>query len=103
MLKHSFLSIVFVFFANFIFSQSTTTAQDNPNLTFEKKIEGTYEIIILDPKITEVFTNDFMKIIEEKREDNKDVTYDVSRYTRFLIYSRARINSPGFIKNKTNK
>lgn len=103
MLKQSFLTILFIFFINFGFSQNVTNKEEKPSLTFEQRLEGTYEIIIMDPKKQEVFTTDFLKIIEEKREENRDVVYDVSPYTRFLIYSRAKINSPGFIKNKTNK
>lgn len=87
-----------------IFSQNNTTDLKNPpDLSLEQKLEGTYQIIIMDPKRQEVFTTDFLKIIEEKRENNRDVIYDYSPYTRFLIYSRSKINSPEFIKSKTNK
>jgi hypothetical protein len=100
--------LILVFFCGKVsFAQVSNTATNDlgptEQISFEKKIEGTYEIIILDPKIQEIFTYDFLKIIEEKREEDRDVIYDVSQYTRFLIYSRSKINSPEFIKNKTSK
>lgn len=69
-------------------------------LSLEEKMEGTYQIIITDSKITEAFTTDLLPIIESKRHDTEDVYYEISKYTTIRIYSRAKINSPEF---KTKK
>lgn len=103
MLKQSLLTILFVLFANLVFSQNNNDKKEKSQLSLEQRLEGTYEIIIMDPKKQDVFTTDFLNIIEEKREENIDVVYDYSRYTRFVIYSKAKISSPGFIRNKTSK
>jgi hypothetical protein len=48
----------------------------------------------------EVFTTETLKEIEARRGEHQDVVYQVSQYTTIRIYSRSKINSPGFKKNK---
>ena len=71
-------------------------------LSLEEELEGTYQMIANNSKVVEAFTTDLLKIIESKREDNRDVTYQVSQNTSVIIFSREKINSKEFKNKKSN-
>ncbi|MGZ3904673.1 MAG: hypothetical protein ACXVC6_13310, partial [Bacteroidia bacterium] len=74
----------------FLIFSATGLAQQNNNsqkqLT-EKDMAGTYEIIPKG-KIEEIFTTDIFQQIEKRRDDTKEVMYDVSPYTTIRILPR---------------
>ena len=98
-----------LFFASaFLFCLSTFYSQTNSakeplnvpkEVSLEEKLSGTYEIIPNNFKVTEVFTTEMLQVIEAKREEHQDVIYKYSEYTTIRIYSRSKINAPGFRKN----
>ena len=86
----------------FLFLSFTGSAQLNTpsqkTLT-EQDMAGTYEIIPKN-KIEEVFTTEIFQEIEKRRDDTKEVMYDVSPLTTIKILPRSVINSPSFVKPK---
>lgn len=85
-------------------SQVTNNAVNELNsskkLTLEQQLEGTYLVVANDNKVVEAFTTDLLQIIESKREDSRDVTYQASKNTSIIIYSREKINSQEFTNKK---
>jgi len=96
--------LMFLFGFNIAFSQTTTNSENELNsskkLSLEEEMEGTYQIVVNDSKITEVFTTDIFKVIESKREDNRDVTFWAGKYTSIIVFSREKINSQEFKNRK---
>lgn len=99
------ITLTLMFTLNIAYSQVKANPVNKLNpakeVSLEEKLEGTYQIISNDNKIVEVFSIDLLKIIEAKREDNRDVTYQASQNTSVIIFSREKINSKEF-KNKKN-
>jgi hypothetical protein len=62
---------------------------------------GTFQFISREGQPQEIFTSDVLKLIEEKREEDKEVVIVLSENTRVRILSRKTISSPNFepIKN----
>lgn len=95
---------MFMFTLNIAHSQTTNNSEIELNsskkLSLEEEMEGTYQIVANDSKITEVFTTDIFKVIESKREDNRDVTFWAGKYTSIIVFSREKINSQEFKNRK---
>lgn len=92
---HLLITLILMFTLNVAYSQINAAKE----VSLEDKLEGTYQIIANDSKIVEVFSTDLLEIIESKREDNRDITYQASQNTSVIIFSRKKINSEEF-KNK---
>jgi len=58
----------------------------------EQEMEGTYEIIQHGKK-PQIFTTDLLVEIEKRRDDLKEVFYEVSPYVTIRIFPRAVINA----------
>lgn len=102
---HLLITLMLMFALNIAYSQINTNSGNELNVTkklsLEEELEGTYQMIPNDNKVVEVFTTDLLKIIESKREDNQDVTYQASQNTSVIIFSREKIKSREFkTKNK---
>lgn len=97
-----FFASTFMFLFNIIYSQTTVSNENRLSIprevSLEERLEGTYEVIITNSKITEAFTTDLLNVIETKREESRDVVYVLSPYTSIRIFSRQKINSPEFKK-----
>jgi len=68
--------------------------------SLEERLEGTYQIIRDNSKIVEAFTIELLNEIEKRRDDNKEVYYEVSKKTTVKILPRSVINSPDFDPKK---
>lgn len=101
---HLLITLMFMFTLNIAHSQTTNNSEIELNsskkLSLEEEMEGTYQIVANDSKITEVFTTDIFKVIESKREDNRDVTFWAGKYTSIIVFSREKINSQEFKNRK---
>jgi hypothetical protein len=100
-----FATSAFLLFLTAGYSQNKSASEPSnvipKEVSLEERLEGTYEIIPnKTTKIVEVFTTETLKEIEARRGEHQDVVYEVSQYTTIRIYSRSKINSPGFKKNK---
>lgn len=62
---------------------------------------GTFQFIIKKGQAQELFTTDVLLLIEEKREENREVMLTLSENTKVRILSKRDISSAGFepIKN----
>ena len=69
---------------------SKTTSVTTPT---EQEMEGTYEIIRTNNKYEQVFTTELLAEIEKRRDDVKEVLYEVSPYVTIRIFPRSVINS----------
>jgi hypothetical protein len=73
-----------------------TSLNNSKSLSLEEEMEGTYLIVQNDNKVVEAFTTEILKTIHALREDKRDVTYQATKNTSIIIFSREKINSPGF-------
>jgi len=93
-----------MFTLNIAYSQINNNSVNELNpekkRSLEEEMEGTYQFVVNDSKIIEVFTIDILKVIEAKREDNRDVTFWAGKYTSIIVFSRAKINSQEFKNRK---
>lgn len=102
--KHLILLCISVFLSGKeVISQTNTNSTElntTKKLSLEEEMEGTFQIVINDSKVLDAFTTDILKTIEAMREDKRDVTYQATKNTSIIIFSRERINSNEFKNRK---
>lgn len=75
------------------YSQTTESVVSDLELTTDYAPDGSYQFIVDDLKAYQRTTPDYiLKEIEERRDDNMDVTVSIDNYT-VVIMSRAKWNS----------
>ena len=80
-----------------LFSQENTNLNDS--ISYEdlsKKLEGTYQIEMIDTRSLPSFPAELLLIIEDKRDDNNIVYHKVSDVMRVKILPRSIINAKNF-------
>jgi hypothetical protein len=96
LLSNFYARVVLILSWAFFLSATQIHAQTQRIVISEEQcLEGTYEIISKG-KTQEVFTTDILKEIEKRRDDAKEVLYDVSEYTTIRIFPRSIIKSPAY-------
>lgn len=81
---------------------TSSTVLPNDTSINEAYMEGTYEIIS-QSKVIELFTTETLKEIEKRRDDTKEILYELSQFTTIKIYPRSVINAPGFVRKKQDE
>ena len=62
------------------------------------KMEGTYQLQIINSRKEVIFPINLLDAIEEKRSENDTVLFEVNDIARFIILPKKIINNPGFKK-----
>ncbi len=57
---------------------------------------GTYQFIVLNTKMQCLYTEETFIFIEEKRQENEDITIHLNEFTDVFIPSKKTIASPSF-------
>ena len=100
---YPFITVMFLISINMksqVNTDSLIKSNSVKKISLDEELDGTYQFVVNDSKITEVFTTDIFKVIESKREDNRDVTFWAGKYTSIIVFSREKINSQEFKNRK---
>jgi hypothetical protein len=92
-------SIIFLF-SKFTFGQTEQHIIMPEKVTLENveaRVIGTYEVIKIRNKKQTLFSKQALLEIEKRRDDNKEVYYEVGPGLTIKILPRSVINAPGFI------
>jgi|APGre2960657404_1045060.scaffolds.fasta_scaffold197507_2 hypothetical protein len=68
-----------------------------------KAQEGTFQFVILQPKVEPAFETDILFFIERERKENEDVTISISEFVDLYIPSRSTVSSNNFVPLETYK
>lgn len=60
--------------------------------------EGTYQVLVKDPKVKWVFTTEVLKGTEQKRKRKESVSIQIGEFAYLYLPSRQEINSKGYKK-----
>tara|TARA_R100000951_G_scaffold90347_1_gene78588 strand:- start:153 stop:500 length:348 start_codon:yes stop_codon:yes gene_type:complete len=99
MFYKSFICItLFAYSLSFnLFSQENANLNDSINYEeLSAKLEGTYQIEMIDTRSLPSFPAELLLIIEDKRDDNNIIYHRVSDVMRVKILPRSIINAKDF-------
>lgn len=102
-----YITILFLFFcvqSKFLFAQQNLSKEKVEALNeLSKKIEGTYQVQIINSRELAAFELQLMEIIENKREENDTIYYPVKPNIRVMILPKKVIENPEFKKIEMTK
>lgn len=81
-------------------AQEQTLIGTKEEKTLAQRMAGTFEIIKSTDKRIYLLNNQVLLEIEKKRNDNKEVFYELNGDVKIRILPRSVINAPGFVPIK---